>query len=557
MANFSKVLGLASTALVFAGMAFGQNCTGGMAVQSPLIRAEGTTELVGEYSFTCTVAATINILDIVSLPVTSKVLSTSGATSGQTEAIAVVSSPAGVFNGTVSGSQITFNNVPVAAGATVTIANVRVNASSLSVGSGAPPAVTESAFISGSGVQASVTTSQSVAFGLAGLAAQTAFKNISLATKGVNSFLVCQSYSAKAQSPLIAALSVKENFATAFKGDGSSATNNALGSEFANNTETGVGTTVSGANNSAATGTIIQVALTNIANGVSIFMPVTLNDVNAVGSTLTLITSPSNTTPLTTSASSSAVAGTAALTASSGAVTAFYLFTPAAANASNSAVDAFSIPIYGNAAANSVVATSTPLTANVSFGPVGSTQIPNFVVGSSTAAITLNTFAACSTSLLFPFVTNQLGFDTGIAISNTSSDPFGSNGATAQAGTCALNFYGAGAPSPANVTSPNVPSGTSYTTVLSSVAAGFQGYIIAQCNFQFAHGFAFVTTGLGTSSALAEGYLAGVIPDTNQVGRSATPVGCSSLTVTSNIAGAGITGGVSSSCSAVGESLGN
>ena len=30
----------------------------------------------------------------------------------------------------------------------------------------------------------------------------------------------------------------------------------------------------------------------------------------------------------------------------------------------------------------------------------------------------------CVTNLLFPFVTNQAGFDTGIAISNTSRDPF-------------------------------------------------------------------------------------------------------------------------------------
>ena len=33
-------------------------------------------------------------------------------------------------------------------------------------------------------------------------------------------------------------------------------------------------------------------------------------------------------------------------------------------------------------------------------------------------------FNQCVTNLLFPFVTNQAGFDTGIAISNTSRDPF-------------------------------------------------------------------------------------------------------------------------------------
>jgi hypothetical protein len=35
------------------------------------------------------------------------------------------------------------------------------------------------------------------------------------------------------------------------------------------------------------------------------------------------------------------------------------------------------------------------------------------------------TIGACRTILLWPFVSNQVGFDTGLAISNTSTDPFG------------------------------------------------------------------------------------------------------------------------------------
>ena len=56
----------------------------------------------------------------------------------------------------------------------------------------------------------------------------------------------------------------------------------------------------------------------------------------------------------------------------------------------------------------------------------------------------------CRTNILFPFVTNQGGFDTGIAISNTSADPF--NTAT-QAGGCTLFAYGDNAPA-------SVPTGT-------------------------------------------------------------------------------------------------
>jgi hypothetical protein len=124
-------------------------------------------------------------------------------------------------------------------------------------------------------------------------------------------------------------------------------------------------------------------------------------------------------------------------------------------------------------------------------------------------------------------VTNQLGFDTGLAIANTSSDPFAANlgGATAQAGTCTLNFYGSGAPSPSNVTTANVPTGTVYVQALSGIAAGFQGYMIAYCQFQFAHGFAFITDGVGASGGLSQGYLAGVIPDVNQIARGPNPIG--------------------------------
>jgi hypothetical protein len=201
-------------------------------------------------------------------------------------------------------------------------------------------------------------------------------------------------------------------------------------------------------------------------------------------------------------------------------------------------LDVYNVPVFVVTSANSVVGSASPITASVSFNPIGSTVIPNFAVTSSTTTLTGSTFNLCTTSLLFPFVTNQLGFDTGLAIANTSTDPFGTSGATAQAGTCTLNFYGSGAPSPANVATASVPSGTVYTAALSGVAAGFQGYIIAQCQFQFAHGFAFITDGVGASGGLSQGYLAGVIPDTNQIARGPNPIG--------NIVKAG-----------VGETLGN
>jgi len=104
-------------------------------------------------------------------------------------------------------------------------------------------------------------------------------------------------------------------------------------------------------------------------------------------------------------------------------------------------------------------------------------------------------------------VTNQAGFDTGLAISNTSQDPYGTS---TQTGTCTLNFYGDTAPA-AFTTPADVAAGTTWTTTALSVAPGFQGYVIADCQFQYAHGFAFVTR-VGAVD-VAMGYLPLVIPD--------------------------------------------
>jgi hypothetical protein len=152
--------------------------------------------------------------------------------------------------------------------------------------------------------------------------------------------------------------------------------------------------------------------------------------------------------------------------------------------------------------------------------------IPRFVAGSATAA---NWFAisACSTNLLFPFVTNQAGFDTGIAIANTSQDPFSSS--NQNAGTCTMNYYGTlpnNAPltTTSETTTSSVPAGSTLTMVLSSGGGyglkgnpNMQGYIIAQCNFRFGHGFAFITDGPIGQARVAEGYLAIVLDGVNTV----------------------------------------
>ena len=131
------------------------------------------------------------------------------------------------------------------------------------------------------------------------------------------------------------------------------------------------------------------------------------------------------------------------------------------------------------------------------------------------------TINPCATNLLWPYVTNQAGFDTGMVISNTSMDPFGT---ATQKGKCTINYYGnsAGGNPPAPDTTPEVGAGGYAVWTLSSgggvkpygmeidgvinSAPGFEGYVIAQCLFQYAHGYAFISD-LGAQK-LAQGYIA-------------------------------------------------
>ncbi len=140
-----------------------------------------------------------------------------------------------------------------------------------------------------------------------------------------------------------------------------------------------------------------------------------------------------------------------------------------------------------------------------------------------TPAANLFVVSPCTTNLLFPWLANIVGFDSGIAIANTSSDPFdpllsSANRTVRQSGTCTLTGWRANDATTVSFTTPNIPTGTTFTMVLSGAANpmfnGFAGYVIARCNFQYAHAFAFLQDGVGLPAPrLAEGYVALVIPD--------------------------------------------
>jgi hypothetical protein len=195
--------------------------------------------------------------------------------------------------------------------------------------------------------------------------------------------------------------------------------------------------------------------------------------------------------------------------------------------------ETFSFGIY--LVYTAATATNSPLpgtaTVTLSYAPTATSAaasstlpIPRFSAGNA-ATGNIFTINVCRTILLYPFITNQQGTDTGLEVSNTTQDPVFKTGE--QHGTCTFNFYGgttvAPTVQPAPYTTPVIAGGTTWADVLSDplVAPTFQGYAIAVCNFQFAHGFAFISDqGLRN---YAMGYLALVIPDVGS--RDPSPFG--------------------------------
>jgi hypothetical protein len=130
--------------------------------------------------------------------------------------------------------------------------------------------------------------------------------------------------------------------------------------------------------------------------------------------------------------------------------------------------------------------------------------------------LTVGQIVAANTTLLVPYALKLGGFDTGITIANTTSDPFPDpGGATAGAGTIRMDFFprtstGAGTPfgftTSASIrpgqglsTNGQLASGGTLSFLLSEAltAAGqtgdFVGYIFIQTDFLLAHGTAFIS----------------------------------------------------------------
>jgi hypothetical protein len=273
----------------------------------------------------------------------------------------------------------------------------------------------------------------------------------------------------------------------------------------------------------ATHGTRFQLAFANVPRNVVLYLPLNLSN---AANTLVLTLTGSATGPFSPVAPGNPAGWRGPPSApfvgsGNGTVSAYYDVTTASSTVPDLSFNAFG---YVTAPAGFTSSPTAPITVTISLAPVaaaGSADIPAFAP-SSNPAISLSAFSLCETVLLFPYVSNELGLDTGIAIANTGADPLGNSGAQgSSAGTCTLNFYGVGAPTPSVAVQPPAPfpaqlqPGTAAVFLLSSVAIGFQGYLIAQCNFLYAHGLAYLAY---QPERIFVPYLALVIP-TGPAGR--------------------------------------
>jgi len=299
-------------------------------------------------------------------------------------------------------------------------------------------------------------------------------------------------------------------------------------------------------------GTRVKAVFNNIPNGVNIFVD-TVSTTTA-GPDIAKLTSLESGAYSAVGGTSGAPIGaqgltTAQLTVTNGSATAVWEDLLSDPNTFAQLNFGFYATFTANPGANSPALATTTIngsyapTSTVTTASTNSVPVPRFADNST--ATNVFTVVPCLTTLLFPYLTNAAGFDTGVAISATATDPFGT---IPQSGTCTLNWYGA-AFTGATPT-PNIPSGTTYSTLVSTtlnnVTGGFTGYMIAVCRFQYAHGFAFVSD-LGARN-LAMGYLALIIPDpsSSSNGRLATPGTCG---------GANSVAGPFVGCQSTGEAL--
>jgi hypothetical protein len=619
MADFRKwILAFAALVLVLglAAPASAQlSCTSSLTVV-PSLRHEGFTELTGDILLSCTSSKTpapstptgtpiptANFTVSLSAPVTSRILG-GALPQALTDAILLVDDPApgvqnvcttplnpaeacvdlgttppgsplntpgeyNVFQGylgatTPGPNTVTFLGVPVdppTTTVTYRITNIRIDATTLALGSGTGGTTPVYAYISASPSSSVNIQNPQVVVGLVGWGLTT-----STASAGASLFQ-CQAFTGT-----LGTITFTENFATAFKTQGASGTTypqNLPG--FPYNTESGLEIALSdGESGYADTPTELEATITNIPAGATISVQsyaVSTASVTcaagAVGcvpvlSDANLISPAAGTPGVNTQV---VVADNSTGTAPIPSVTVVWQIT----DTNPAAIDSLAFTVTGTLVPPSGTLTPTTLTGPVNittgFWPQATAASTTEAIPTFSSTVELNstptslfTIAQCETILLFPYITDFYGFDTGLAISNTSLDslPTGQT-AVGQTGTCSVTFFGNGgiattlgtsgvysSTSDTVLTTGLIPPGQTWAFALSGIDPGYNstptygttGYAIATCNFQYAHGYSFVSdTGIRNFAAA---YLALIIPDAT---RTATPFTCSAGTTACALTG--------------------
>jgi hypothetical protein len=206
--------------------------------------------------------------------------------------------------------------------------------------------------------------------------------------------------------------------------------------------EDGFPTPPSGINGGGATqGTRFIIRFYNVPNGVRIATPARLEGTTSGGHTLVLV-KVAGTDANGAGALNATLAPSSEVTITGG----FGFVIYEVVDCNPFTVENVTVPIwvaYRANTANDLPAVGT-LQASAAFAPLSTVTTsnrdapePRFV--DTGANRSMFTIARCVTNLLFPFVTNQGGFDSGIAISNTTRDD---KGTVAQAGACTLYYFG-------------------------------------------------------------------------------------------------------------------
>ncbi len=485
-------------------------------VTTTILRSEGVTELLPDVSFSCLGvppggSAGFNFTVFVNAPITSK---TDGSVN--TEAAfhwsgTATGSAVGVVTGntTLNFLNVTFAPSAPAPGFTLTLSGIRVNVSTMAQSAGiangvsvqiiATPVGTATPLFGGTSLVSSV---QNLAYAIPSLNVQTRVTGAGGTglVPGTLSLAQCdvRAWSADSPGPASFYVTFQEIFSNGFRPQAQEAANPAI----------------------PTNGTRLMVTFGNIPDNVQLYVP---NRVVSEG------TSPTAAASLVTGASATGSGGVltatdgytqVALTAASGG-TVVYEITAA----SGPLTEIIDVPVWVGYASGQLAAltsVASPVSVAGSYAPVSTAPgasagpIPRFtMVPQLTTGVF--TIAPCQTSLLFPYIQTAAGWNTGVAVSNTGADPFGTLG---QANSCTFYFYG-GTPSSTNpiptpatipaFKTPTIPAGSTWASVASNMGAvTFQGYAIAQCDFRYAHGYAFVAGAISTSF-VAQSYLALVL----------------------------------------------